>query len=118
MKLPYQLNHAEKTIALTRSFARESSIPGSKQYELLMRLKNDFPEYDVTMRNIDIRKQKQRYPGLTYEAMFRHIRKVHGEEALNDLLFRMDLNHNEAGAYGRVKSWFLTEHTDYCKSGR
>ena len=45
--------------------------------------------------------------------MFDHIRKAHGEETLNDLLFQMDLNHNEDGAYGRVKSWFLAEHPDY-----
>ena len=61
MKLPYQLNHEEKTIALTRKFAKESSLPGSKQYELLMKLKTDFPTYDITMRNIDINKKKQKY---------------------------------------------------------
>ena len=60
MKLPYQLNHEDKTIALTRKFARESSVPGSKQYELLMKLKTDFPTYDITMRNIDIKKKKQK----------------------------------------------------------
>ena len=49
MKLPYQLNHEEKTIALTRKFAKESSIPGNKQYELLMKLKIDFPTYDITI---------------------------------------------------------------------
>ena len=113
MKLPYQLNHEEKTIALTRKFAKESSVVGSKQYELLMELKSKLPNYDITMRNIDIKKKKQKYTGLTYEKMFDHIRKVHGEDALNDLLFQMDLNHNEAGAYGRVKSWFLAEHSDY-----
>jgi len=113
MKLPYQLNHEEKTIALTRKFAKASSVPGSKQYELLMKLKSDFPAYDITMRNIDTNKNKQEYHGLTYEKMFDHIRKVHGEDALNYLLFQMDLNHNEAGAYGRVKSWFLAEHADY-----
>ena len=45
MKLPYQLNHEEKNIALTRKFAKEASIPGSKQYELLMKLRTGFPEY-------------------------------------------------------------------------
>ena len=113
MKLPYQLNHEDKTIALTRKFAKESSVPGSDEYTLLMTLKNSFPEYDITMRNLDMKKKKQEYHGLTYEKMFDHIRKVHGEAALNDLLFQMDLNHNEAGAYGRVKSWFLAEHADY-----
>lgn len=113
MKLPYQLNYEEKTIALTRKFAKESSVFSSKQYELLMKLKNDFPTYDITIRNIDVKKKKQKYTGLTYEKMYDHIRKVHGEEALNDLLFQMDLNHNESGAYGRVKSWFLAEHLDY-----
>ncbi len=117
MKLPYQLNHEDKTIALTRTFAKESSVLGSKQHKLLMELKSSFPEYDIIQRNIDQNQKKQKYNGLTYEVMFRHIRKNHGEEALNDLLFQMDLNHNEAGAYGRVKSWFLAEHTDYCKSG-
>ena len=116
MKLPYQLNHEEKTIALTRKFAKESSVYGSKQYELLMKLKTDFPTYDITMRNIDINKKKQKYHGLTYEKMFDHIRKAHGEETLNDLLFQMDLNHNEDGAYGRVKSWFLAEHPDYSEA--
>ena len=113
MKLPYQLNHEEKTIALTRKFAKESSIVGSKQYELLMELKTKLPDYDIVMRNIDIKKKKQKYHGLTYEKMYEHIRKAHGEDAINDLLFQMDLNHSEDGAYGRVKSWFLAEHPDY-----
>lgn len=113
MKLPYQLNHEDKTIALTRKFAKESSVLGSKQYDLLMKLKNDFPAYDIVMRNIDIKKKKQKYHGLTYEKMYEHIRKTHGEDVLKDLLFQMDLNHSEGGAYGRVKSWFLAEHTDY-----
>lgn len=113
MKLPYQLSHEDKTIALTRKFAKESSVPGSDEYILFMKLKTDFPTYDITMRNLNMKKKKQKYTGLTYEKMFDHIRKVHGEDALNDLLFQMDLNHNEAGAYGRVKSWFLAEHADY-----
>ena len=113
MKLPYQLNHEDKTIALTRKFAKESSVPGSSQYELLMKLKTDFPTYDITMRNIDIKKKKQKYTGLTYETMCEHILKEHDENALKDLLFQMDLNHNEGGAYGRVKSWFLAEHSDF-----
>ena len=116
MKLPYQLNHEEKTIALTRKFAKESSVPGSDEYILFMKLKTDFPTYDITMRNLNMKKKKQKYTGLTYEKMFDHIRKVHGEEALNDLLFQMDLNHNEDGAYGRVKSWFLAEHPDYAEA--
>ena len=113
MKLPYQLNHEEKTIALTRKFAKESSVPGSSQYELLMKLKTDFPTYDITNRTLEMKKKKQKYSGLSYEAMVDHILKAHGEEALNDLIFQMDLNHNEGGAYGRVKKWFLTEHPDY-----
>ena len=59
MKLPYQLNHEDKTIALTRKFAKESSVPGSDEYILLMKLKTDFPTYDITMRSIDIKKKKQ-----------------------------------------------------------
>ena len=113
MKLPYQLNHGNKTIALTRKFAKESSIPDSKQYELLMKLKSDFSDYTVETRTIETKKKKEAYKGLSYEKMFDHISKAHGEDALNELLFQMDLNHNEAGAYGRVKSWFLSEHTDY-----
>ena len=57
MKLPYKLNHEDKTIALTRKFAKESSVPGSDEYILLMKLKTDFPTYDITMRNIDIKKK-------------------------------------------------------------
>ena len=67
MKLPYQLNHEDKTIALTRKFAKESSVPGSDEYILLMKLKTDFPTYDITMRNLNMKKKKQKYTGLTYE---------------------------------------------------
>ncbi len=113
MKTPYQIDHEYKTIALTRNFAKAANKYRGKEYTLLAKLKQDFPDYQIELRNIRTKKDKQSYNGLNYEMMYNHIQTVHGEEALNDFLFQMDLNHNEAGAYGRVKKWFLAEHPDY-----
>lgn len=98
MKLPYQLNYEDKTIALTRKFASESSVSNSAQYKLLMRLKADFPDYRIEVRTAEKNHKKQKYKGLSYKAMFEHIRKAHSEEAMNDFQFQMDLNGNESGA--------------------
>ena len=116
MKVPYQLNHEYKTVALTKDFAKASSVYGSKEYQLLASLKADFPDYRIELRTIEKKKNKKAYKGLNYETMAAHIQEVHGEEALHNFLFQMDLNHEESGAYGKIKKWFIAEHEDFFKS--
>ena len=69
------LNHEDKTITLTRKFAKLSSNPFSREGKQLTKVKKDYPDYEIVVREIKINTDKDTYEGLTYEYMRDYIRR-------------------------------------------
>ncbi len=60
MKNTLFVNHNNETIVMDRTFARKAINARSEEYELLQRVRQDYPKYTVTQRH-GIMKDESRY---------------------------------------------------------
>ena len=44
------VNHNEKTIVLTKAYAKKANTPGTKEFRELSKLHKAYPDYDIVMR--------------------------------------------------------------------
>ena len=66
MKNTLKINHENRTLVMDRTFAKAASFVGSNEYNLLQDARRDYPSYQVTLRSIKKKEDKERYRGLTY----------------------------------------------------
>ena len=61
------VNHNEKTIVLTKAYAKKANTPGTKEFRELSKLHKAYPDYDIVMRTATITADKDTHGGLTIE---------------------------------------------------
>ena len=109
------LNHADKQIIVTKSFLKEAGIIGSEAYEILVRMRQDLPDYQIVQREIAKKQGKKTYGKLTYETMADFIAVKEGKNApaaLAEFERIKNLSKIQAGSYAYVKTWFLNRYKD------
>ena len=115
MKNTLKINHAERTITMDRTFAKNAENTMSAEYSHLQSVRRDYPTYTVVRRQIKKNPNKECYKGLTYEYMEKYI-KAHDDEKQSImseyLTMRGETDEaDEALAtsanYQEMKKWFL-----------
>lgn len=106
-----KINHFNKTIELTKREATKAGKYGTEEYETLIKVRHDYPEY-----RIEIVKSKTKsndgLKGLTFDYMESYIKKNGNEEQVNifaDLRNAGDVMGVASVSYGEVKKWFLEQ---------
>lgn len=61
----YAISHNDKTITLTKAYAKKANIPGTREFKELTNLHKNFPDYDIVMRTLTPNEDKEKHPGLT-----------------------------------------------------
>ena len=114
-QIGYRHDHANQTIVLTKKFSKTSSIVGSKDYNTLCRLRKDYPDYSIVVREI-AKKEGKVNPNrnLTYDHMRETITIKHGKEskelaALETVIVESKI---KPAPYLHVKDWFLRQYPD------
>lgn len=51
-----RLDHTRQTIIITKGFSKKASVYGSKEYEEILSIKRDFPNYTIEERKTTTRK--------------------------------------------------------------
>lgn len=106
-------DYVQKIIFINKPFATAAKVIGSKEYEELLTLRRDYPDYKVELRTITKNPHKQSHHGLTYEKMAEHITrsykadKAQRLEELEDMKYRAGF---QKGSYAIVKKWFLEKY--------
>ena len=54
-------NHAEKEIIITKAFEKAANRVGSNEYNELVKIRRDFPDYTIRGKEIEVNKSKQAY---------------------------------------------------------
>ena len=68
--LGYRPDFDTMTIILTKKFAKSASIVGSKDYNTLCRIRKDYPDYKVVVREIAKKEgKKNTHKNLTYQVL-------------------------------------------------
>ena len=117
-------NHNEKTIVLTKAYAKKANTPGTKEFRELSKLHKAYPDYDIVMRTATITADKDTHGGLTIERIEKIISVQSDAEALMNeyrsfvAFWGKEVEDKKTGKkvmrapYGKVKSWYLKKVKD------
>lgn len=109
---PFTINYKEKTIELTKSFAKVASHYGTEEYKTLAEVRKDFPNYEVIIK-APVKRKKDSFKGLTYGYMESYLKAKEESEENKKLLEEFNnlrSKENEVvrqASYGEIKAWFL-----------
>lgn len=120
-----KINEANRTIEVTKAFAKEASKYGTMEYRELQEVRRDYPNFKVVTRSTV--KNKDGFKGLTFDYMEKYIKKHReieianketGEKSKRDLLVEFyekcgkdangkKVDFSKTESYGTIKKWFL-----------
>lgn len=122
----YIIKHDDKVIMLTKAYAKQSSVPGTKEFRELAKLHKTFPDYEIVMRTASVSDSKEVHDGLTIDLMEKiiAIQPNAGElqKEYNDFVafwgkeVKDKKNPDKTvirAPYGKTKSWFLKRVPNY-----
>ena len=104
-------NHAAKEIIITKAFEKAANKIGSTEYNELVKIRKDFPDYTIRRKEIEKNTSKQSHKGLTVKEMKRFISTRDEKEVV--LFERVcEIAENKQGKYAVIKKWFLNNYKD------
>ena len=108
-----KINYTNHTIEMSKKEAKAAAIYDSEEYKALRKIKEDFPDYVVSVREIKTSpKRKGANKGFTYDKMEAYVNR-HGSDLQKQQFVEMreaakDLAGGSCVAYRFVKDWFDT----------
>ena len=78
----YTISHNDKTITLTKAYAKKANTPGTREFKELANLHKAYPDYDIVMRTANITADKNTHDGLTIEMIEKIIARQPNSAAL------------------------------------
>ena len=116
-----KVNHAERTLVMDRTFAKNADIVGSNEYNRLQMARRDYPGYTTVRRTIKKKEAQEHYKGLTYEYMEWYISEYETREnlwkSLDELHQMIDISKGHSRRYPVIKSWFLEKYPEVKEYG-
>lgn len=109
-----RINHFKKEILISKSFEKAANNPNSTEYQDLMEIRKNHPDYTIVQRAIKSPLKKDTYKGLTYEYMENYINAHGGEAELKEFeeLRLISKCHRKGLRYPTIKKWFLAKYPD------
>ena len=111
-----KIDHNKKKLIYDRTFAKNSSIVGSAEYNKLQMARKDYPDYTPEQKKINRNADKATYSGLNYDYMRAYILRygtdVEAEiKDFEDMIF-LSKCHKKALRYPTIKKWFLAKYPE------
>ena len=113
-----RIDHLNKKIFISKSFAKASMNPTSDEYVDLFEIMNNHPEYKIERRTIRKSTNKETYAGLTYQYMRDYIVYREAPETAKAVLNKLEEMiliskcHAHALRYPTIKKWFLAKYPE------
>ena len=123
-KKGYTIAHNDKTITLTKAYAKKANTPGTTEFRELSKLHKNYPDYDIVMRTANITADKDTHGGLTIARIEKIISAQSNATELkreyDDFVafWGREVKDKKTGKtvirapYGKVKSWYLKKVKD------
>lgn len=113
-KNTYVINHAKKTITLTKKYAKLANTPGTNEFRELADVYKVYSNYTIVMRTVTPNEDKKKHTGLTIARMEYHIKNIAKDDvALAQFEEVQKYYKGMSGYYGKVRSWFLEKYPNY-----
>lgn len=116
MKNTICVDFAKGLLVMDRTFAKKCRDIRSEEYEMLQRVRRDYPRYPAVVRRIKRNTQKETYAGLTYAYMEAYIKAHEEGEAYEAVMaeyreLRLIAQcHAKSRRYPTIKKWFLSKY--------
>lgn len=107
----YTIKMAAKEIEISRRFEKAANVIGSNEYNTLITLMNDFPQFKVTVKEIKKNKNKKSYKGLTISEMEKFVSRK-SDEDLERFQKALAIAKGRQGTYALIKKWFLDRYKE------
>ena len=104
-------NHATKEIVITKAFEKAANKIGSNEYNELVKIRKDFPDYTIRRKEIEKNTSKQTYKGLTVTEMKRFI-ATRSEKEVELFEKVCKIADSKQGKYAVIKKWFLNNYQE------
>ena len=114
----HSIDHINQKVYLTASFLRAASRLGTPEYNELLALRRELPDYEFKKAEVNRKKTTNKNKNLTYANMREHIKAVYGEtQKADEMLKTMErveaLSRIQANPYKYVHDWFVNEFPNY-----
>ena len=117
-KNTYVINHAKKTITLTKKYAKLTNTPGTNEFRELADIYKVYSNYTIVMRTVTPNEDKKKHTGLTIARMEYHIKNIAKDDvALAQFEEVQKYYKGMSGYYGKVRSWFLEKYPEITEHG-
>jgi hypothetical protein len=109
------LNHETKSIVITKAFSKNASTYGTTEYKDLIKIKNDFRDYQIVVRSVP--KRKRGINDISLTDMETYIQKHDDEEKSIMSTFKSMVN-EKAGenlkrtSFFTIKKWFFEQYPE------
>ena len=118
MKNSIMLNHENKTIVITKEFSKKASTYGTTEYKELLKIKNDFRDYQIVVRSAPRRTHS--INDITLADMRAYIKKHDDEEKSIMAKFESMVNEKTGEklirtSFFAIKKWFFEQYPDLKK---
>lgn len=119
MKNEYKIDHATSTIICTKKFYENASNPDSDECKECLKLRETFPGYTITTRDIKRNTNKRTAnKNLTYANMVRYIAsQPNAFDNLVEFATIRNLSGEKGPSYKTVKDWFCSKFPAYLVPG-
>lgn len=109
-----KIDHEKRVLLQDKTFAKNASFAGTREYYLLQEAQKNYPTYTPTVRKIQKNENKETFGKVSYEFMENYIARFaeDKEKALKefeDIRFIADGVKNK---YPKVKKWFLERYPE------
>ena len=102
-------NHVAKEVIITKAFEKAANTIGSNEYNEIVKIRRDFPDYTIKRKEIEVNKSKQTYKGLTLEEMKRFV-ATRSEKEVELFEKVCKIADSKQGKYAVIKKWFLNNY--------
>lgn len=109
----YEIRFGAKEIVITKKFEKAATIYGSDEYKVLIGLRKDFPDFNVTIKTIEKKENKVSYSGLSISKMKAAILFITGEKETVELFEKYEkVYEGQKGKYATLKKLFLDKYKE------
>lgn len=111
----YEVDFINGKILLSKKFAKAASNLDSTEYDLLKRLREENPGYQIELKAFNVNANQNHYRNLSYANMRKYITTLEGAESpsLAELDKIEALSKTQPGPYAYVRKWFLNKYPKY-----
>ena len=116
---PIKINFSAKTITLSKKFADAASKVGTEEYRQLQHVREDYPSFEIAVKQIKKNSNKESYQGLNYAFIEMYIQtKPNAEEQMAKYREMRLISECHSIRFPAIKQWFLATYPEIKEYGK